>query len=179
MDRIKNAYLIIVFIPLVLFSQSAEAEDPWQTFRYFMGKWQGSETSPSGDGQCEKEYRMILNNQYLYVSSRTVFPPQEKNPDGEIHEHWTLYSYDKNRKSYIARQYNSEGFITVLALSAESANTDTLIFHSEKLENLPEGFKARLTIIKTNQNEFKEIFEIAPPNQDYTQFSTNVWKRVS
>ncbi|MBN2425137.1 MAG: hypothetical protein JXR46_16235 [Calditrichaceae bacterium] len=179
MDRIKNAYLIIVFIPLVLFSQSAEVEDNWQPFRYFLGKWQGSETSPSGDGQCEREYSLILNNQYLYISSKTVFLPQEKNPEGEIHEHWTVYSYDRNKKVYIARQFNSEGFVNVLTINSGSANTDTLIFLSEKLENLPDGFKARLTIIKTSQNEFKEIFEIAPPNQDYTQFSTNTWKRVS
>jgi len=175
-------YKIIIFL---LFISAAygqiqkETTDIWQPLRYFLGKWEGYGSGKAGYGKGEREYALVLNDQYLYYSDRTVFKPQENNPTGELHEEWTIFSFDRLRKKFIIRQFNSEGFINRLVMKEMSPDTATFVFVSERMENLPKGFRGRLTYIIQNENEFTEKFELAPPGQDFQQFIKNYWKRTN
>ncbi|HGY55503.1 MAG TPA: hypothetical protein ENK44_07380 [Caldithrix abyssi] len=173
----KTVFFLILFMSFVHAQESAVKPDIWASFRYFLGAWDGVETGRSGYGKGSREYKLILNEQYLFFSNRSVFKPQEKNPTGEIHEDWTFFSYDRIRNTYVVRQFNSEGFINQFVLDSLSADTSTFVFVTEQLENLPAGFKARLTYIIQNENEFNEKFELAPPGQGYQLFLNNFWKR--
>jgi len=52
-----------------------------------------------------------------------------------------------------------------------------MVFPSEVLENVPEGWKARYTFRIKNENEFDEIFEPAMPGKEYKVFLENHWTR--
>ncbi len=174
---VRNFIIFVLFISCVYGQDGGEKTDMWQPLRYFLGKWEGYGSGKAGYGKGQREYTLILNDQYMYYSERTVFKPQENNPTGELHEEWTLFSFDRSRKKFIVRQFNSEGFINQLVLKKISPDSTTFVFVSERMENLPEGFRGRLTYIIQNENEFTEKFELAPPGKDFQSFINNYWKR--
>jgi hypothetical protein len=70
-------------------------------------------------------------------------PATEKKPKGEVHEHWSLFSYDKARKAVMLRQFHQEGFVNTYRLMERRDDGKVLVFETEQIENLPEGWKAR------------------------------------
>ena len=39
------------------------------------------------------------------MKTRSVFEPTEKNPKGEIHEDFGVFSYDRTRKTFVMRGF--------------------------------------------------------------------------
>ena len=74
------------------------------------------------------------------------FEPQEKNPEGEVHEDWAFFSFDQNRNSLVMRQFNVEGFVNRYVLDSLSSDGSRLILISENSENAPPGLMARYTL---------------------------------
>jgi len=59
-------------------------------FLFFLGSWQGTGGGQPGTGRYERSYEVVLNEKYISVRNRSTYPPQEQNPNGEIHEDWGL-----------------------------------------------------------------------------------------
>ena len=59
-----------------------------------------------------------------------------------------------------------------------SADGKTLIFVTDRIENIPEGWRARETYKIINQDEYSEVFEPAPPQKEFGLYSESHWKRV-
>jgi hypothetical protein len=77
----------------------------------------------------------------------------------------------------VLRQFHVEGFVTQYYAQTLTADGKTIVFLSESLENLPAGFKARETYKILNENEFVEVFELAPPGKEFSVYSENHFKR--
>ena len=54
----------------------------------------------------------------------------------------------------------------------------TLVFVSETIENIPQGYRARETYTFIGDNELEEVFEIAEPGKDFALYSKAYLKRV-
>jgi len=115
-----------------------------------------------------------MNDQYLRMTTRSVFAPQEKNPKGEIHEDVGFFSYDKFAQKFVLRSFYVEGFVNTYHLNYLSEVGDTLIFEAVDIENGPEGTRARLTFIKLDDGRLEQKFFVAFPGQDLSCFSTNI-----
>jgi len=61
----KQLLFIVILIPSVLFSQKSE-DNVWEPLQYFIGEWGGRSTGKSGEGNGERTYEFILNNNYFY-----------------------------------------------------------------------------------------------------------------
>ena len=142
-----------------------------------VGKWQGTSEGQPGTGTLTREYRMVLGDRFVEETNRSVYPPQEKNPKGEIHEHRSFFSFDSARKTVVFRQFHQEGFVNQYVLES-STKQGTLVFVSEALENIPRGYKARETYTLIGADEFEEVFEIAEPGKEFTLYSRARLKRV-
>ena len=119
-----------------------------------------------------------MNGRFLHERNISTYPPQKKNPKGEVHEHWTMFSYDRARNTLVIRQFHQEGFVNQYAMPV-TTNTDTgLIFESEGFENLPAGWKAREKYTVVSENEFVETFTLAPPGKDFEVYSQTRFKRA-
>ena len=175
---IKKIWLLLL-VPLYLCAQEQAVEqDKWKSFRFFIGNWEGAASGQSGYGKGKRTYKLILNEKYLYCQNSVVYRAEEGNPAGELHEDWTMFSWDMNRSEYVAHQFNSEGFINHFILDSVNTDSTSFMFVTEIMENIPEGFKARLSYIIQNENEFTEKFELAPPNQPFQPYQQNYWKRT-
>jgi len=177
MKQISTVGLALVLCPFSLFAQNGTDCNVWRPFEYFIGSWQGHEEGTSGTGKGSRTYEFVVGEQYLFSKNLSVFEPQEKNPEGETHEDWTFFSYDKNRAKFIVRQFNSEGFVNHFVLESLSMDRKGFVFVSESSENAPPGLRARLRFQIQNENEFSEFFELAFPGKDFTLLLQNHWTR--
>jgi hypothetical protein len=148
---------------------------PWEPFRYFLGKWKGIGSGNPGESQVEREYKHVLNEQFIQINNRSVYDPQEQNPEGEVHEEIGYLSFDRSRQIYVLREFHVEGYVNQYILN--EWDTGTLILKTEAIENIPPGWQARTTYEILGENEFRETFELAGPGQDWTCYITNEFIR--
>jgi hypothetical protein len=170
--------LIVVCAPILLPAQPSAAKSPWEPLEFFVGHWQGTSQGEPGQGKGERDYEFVLRGKFLQLKNKTVYPPQQKNPKGEVHEDLGFYSYDKHRNKFVLRQFHVEGFVNEYIEEENAADGKTLVFITERIENIPEGWRARETYKILNRDEYTEVFELAPPGKEFQLYSESRWKRV-
>jgi hypothetical protein len=178
MSRILSLWLLMPLLALAQQEPKTEQKtDLWQPLRAFAGAWQGTSKGQPGDGTVEREYRFVLQGKFLEVRNQSNYPPQAKNPKGELHEDHGFISYDKARKKFVLRQFHVEGFVLQYALTSVAVDGKTLVFETESIENIPAGWRGRETLRWLNADEFTETFELAAPGKEFAVYSETRLKR--
>lgn len=181
MSTIKSIVVAVLFIaillPSVLVAQGEKKPDVWEPFKYFAGSWTGTGDSKGVKAKLEGEFKFIFNGKFLQMKGVSEFEPQKDKPKGEKHEDIGYISYDSIRGKFVLRQFMGEGIVTQYALDTLSSDGKTFVFLSESMENVPAGFKGKVTYRILNQNEFLWIFELAAPGKELECYSTNHLKR--
>lgn len=147
-----------------------EQPDLWQPFRTFLGRWKGTGTGKAGESTGERSYELILADQFLLVKGRSVFAPQEDNQSGETHEDLGLISYDKARARYVLREFHVEGYVNQYVSELPVEGDDRFVFVTEAIENIPPGWRARITLEILSPDSFREVFELAGPGKEWACF---------
>jgi len=166
---------VLATVLLVAASQFS-ASDVWVNMRFFVGRWEGTSTGEAGNGTVSRTYQFVLNNKFIEVRNKSTYPPQERNPKGEVHEDWGMFSYDSARKKFVFRQFHGEGFVNQYVMQSQS--NQEIIFASEAIENLSRTYHARETYRIVNADEFVERFEIAEPGRDFEVYSETKFRRI-
>jgi len=169
--------LIIALLPAMLSAQAGQRQNVWAPLRYFVGKWEGTAESRLGKGTAEREYRAILDGSFLQSESTHAYDLSTQLPEGQTHEGLELFSYDRVRKALVMRQFHSEGFVNQYLLDSLSADSTTIVFVSECLENVPPGWRAKEQYEIIDDNEFIEIFKLAPPDGEFEVYWETHLKR--
>jgi hypothetical protein len=154
-------------------AQTEKADDVWQPVRFLEGSWEGTGEGSSGQSEVVQHYSFMLGGKFLQMQTRAVFEPQEKNPEGEVHEDFGIFSHDQIRDKIILRAFYVEGFVNTFVLDRISEDGDTLTFVAESSENAPTGTKARLVLAHAEEGAIEESFFVAFPGKDFSCFSTN------
>ncbi len=89
-----------------------------------------------------------------------------------------LYSYDDKRKVFVLRQFHVEGFVNEYVQQETSADGKTLIFVTDRIENIPDGWRARETYKIVSPDEYAEVFELAAPQKEFSLYAESHWKRA-
>jgi hypothetical protein len=112
------------------------------------------------------------------MTTRSVFKPQEKNPEGETHEDLGIFSFDRSRKVFVLRGFYVEGFVNQYVFNPFSGDGDSMEFVTENVENAPPGTKAKLVFRKTADDEIEQSFHVAFPGREYSCFELpGCWRR--
>jgi hypothetical protein len=162
---------------ILLAQAPAPKADPLAPLRFLTGEWLGTASGEPGEGTAVRRYETILKDRFIEEHNTSTYPPQEKNKAGEVHQHQSLFSYDKARKTVLFRQFHQEGFVLTYALNPVLSTASRLVFDSEQLENVPSTWKARETYVLISQDEFTETFEIAQPDKPFAVYSRNHFNR--
>lgn len=165
--------LMLLTIPGIAISQTDATADVWQPLRFLEGTWQGRGEGMSGQSTVTQEYEFVLGGKFLRMQTKAIFEPQEKNPDGEIHEDFAMFSYDKLRRTFVVRAFYVEGFVNTYVLSETSEDGKTFAFETESVENAPPGTRAKLIFKQVADGELEESFFVAFPGKEFGCFSTN------
>jgi hypothetical protein len=131
-----------------------------------------------GKGTYERSYQFVLNKKYIEAKNKTVYSPTKENPKGYIHEDFGYISYDKMRKTFVFRQFHGEGFVNQFIIESISPDGKTIVFVTETIENIPEGWRGRETYTVNEAEEFTEVFDLAEPNKDFELYTKASFKRL-
>jgi THAP4-like, heme-binding beta-barrel domain len=169
--------LLLLLLPALVRGQQAIATDPLEPLAFMLGRWEGTSEGQPGKAKVQREYNRVLNSRFIHSRNRSEYPPQEKNPKGEIHEDEGWFSFDRARKRIVFRQFHLEGFVNQYVQDSESS-AQKLVFTTESIENIPPGWRARETYIVHGPDEFEEVFELAQAGKDFELYSRARLKRV-
>jgi hypothetical protein len=153
--------------------------DPLEPVRFLVGQWRGTVEGQSGTGTVERTYERVLNGRFIEERNVTTYPPQEKNKGGEVHEHRSFLSYDRQKKTLMLRQFHEESFVNLYAHDPAAGSATRLVFDSVSFENFDNAWKARETYELVSADEFVETFELAPPGKPFEVYSRNRLVRLS
>lgn len=180
--KLKTAIAIVATALLTFGSQSGNAgqtnPDVWQPVRFMVGEWRGTAEGQPGKGTVQRSYAFVLQDRFLHEKNVSTYPPQPANKKGEVHEHWSFFSYDRQRKVIVLRQFHQESFVNQYILSDSESKPGRLVFVSESFENLDNRWRAIETYDIISADEFIETFEIAMPGKEFQVYSRNHFKRV-
>lgn len=179
--RLVMAGLLATALALALPAQetapAAPKPDPWAPVRFLIGEWEGTARGEPGSGTAVRTCAFVLNNRYIEVKNQSTYPPQEKNPKGEVHHDWGMFSYDRGAKKLVLRQFNIEGFVNHYVLDSVSPDGRTVVFVTAAIENIPPGWRGRETFTRVGDDEFTEKFELAEPGKDFATYSESSFRR--
>ena len=158
-------------------AQRADAPDHLARLGFLIGRWEGTAEGKPGKSTVRREYARALRSRFIRATHWSEYPPQEKNPKGEIHEDEGFFSFDRARKRLVFRQFHVEGFVTTYVEEGESTAT-MVVFVTEAIENIPAGWRARETYIVHGPDEIEEVFELAEAGKPFEVYSRTRLKRI-
>ncbi len=161
--------LIVLALALVL-TASVRAE--LGRLDFMVGDWRGTSHGEPGEGAVHRVCAKVLRDRFIECRTTVTYPPQEKNPKGEVHQDLALFSSDKSAKKLRLRQFHAEGFVN------SYLEGDALTFVTVEIENIPAGWRARETYEHPSPDVWSERFELAQPGKDFAPYSTNRLERV-
>ncbi len=145
----------------------------------FSGQWRGVGDGKWGTSRAEKLFAFILDGKVMCRGGSSVYPVQDRNPEGELHKAHSLIALAKGGSELMLTEYDNEGFIAryVLDLASSEAN-ESWVFELVSGENLPPKFRARLTLHVPRKDRYVETFELDFDNDGYVTYLTNRLGRV-
>jgi hypothetical protein len=152
--------------------------DPWQPVRFMVGRWRGTVQGEAGNGSVTRSYEFVLGARFLEERNVSIYPAQEKNKKGEVHEHRSFLSFDHHGGNLMLRQFHQESFVILYALNAALSKGNEVVFDSVSFENFDNSWKARETYEIYSSDEFVETFELAEPGKPYDIYSRTRFTRV-
>jgi hypothetical protein len=156
---------------------TAQTTDGLAEMRWLIGDWAGQGEGDPGTSTSERHTEAILDNHYLRVNGRSVYPIQERNPKGEVHAELDMWSYDRKRKAIVLRQFDTLGFVTTYVLDRAASTTDRWVLNAEHLENVPQGWRARYTYTRKSLTEYEEMLELDMDGKGFKPYVTNRFRK--
>jgi|RhiMetStandDraft_8_1073273.scaffolds.fasta_scaffold12142_1 hypothetical protein len=175
MMRFVAAWL---FSLLISGTAGAQSSDGLTEFRWLIGDWRGVGQGDPGTSGSERRNDSFLDGRYIRVTGTSVYPQQEKNPKGEVHEQLDLWSYDRARSSVVLRTFDTLGFTCTYVLDKSASSADRWVLNAESLENVPKGMKARYIYTRPSENAYHEVLELDTDGKGFKPYVTNRFLKV-
>lgn len=168
----KPAFLVATLLLIAFPTLAADPPAGLRPLDFLIGRWRGTSSGEPGNGTVERECERILGGRFIECRSTVTYPPQEKNPKGEVHVERAIYSFDKSAKKLVLRQFHGEGFVNTYVQG------DALAFTTVSIENIPAGWRARETYEVRSADSFVETFELAEAGKEFGVYSASTLERV-
>jgi hypothetical protein len=162
-----------ISVPAEEVAEPSEPADPWGPLKLLVGTWQGEIEGKLGAGTGVRRYELIMSDRYLLSRHLSIRLPQEKSPEGDQHEELGVFSFDRERKTLVYREFMQEGVVVRSPCNVEGTK---VVCVSEAVESGP-GIRARLTLEITDRFRFTEVYELAWPGKGFEHYFTNRWTR--
>lgn len=154
--------------------EESESTDPWGPLRLLEGTWEGAIDGRLGQGKGLRRFYFILDGKFLLLRHASVRLPQEKSPKGDYHLELGVFSFDRERKTLVYREFLVEGYVNRYTCDVEPRR---LLCTTESVENGP-GMRARYTLEISDGYRHHETFELASPGEELQVYFTNRWTRT-
>jgi len=151
---------LLLVTPLSASSQETPEPTGLQLLDFLIGSWHGTAYEAADTASGQREFELILDDQFIHIHNRIIYAPSETDPSGRVREDWGIMSIDGAHETLVLRQFSDNGSVTRYeADSVVGQNEIVIYFVSKKIENDPDNDWARLTITVHNPESFTELLE--------------------
>lgn len=147
---------------------------PLDAVKALKGAWKGVSEGLSGKGVQTRKYELLFGGRYVRFETVATFPAKNGKP-AEVHRDMGIFSADSGTKKLALREFHVEGFVNTY--TQEESPKGTLVFVTREIENIPPGFKARVTLKLVAKDRLEEKFELAEPGKPFQVYGTSHLRR--
>lgn len=138
----------------------SEVEPPWHLFKKFVGKWKGKSQGRFGPADLEKSWSFALKDHFLQCRTESV-------AQRDLHQDWSMLSYDKKRKKFVLREFHSEGYVNQYVVAVQKDGRE-FVYETESVENaFAPGLRAQTIVRFVSDNEIQQTFALASPGKKW------------
>lgn len=116
----------------------------------------------------------MLGDRFIETRNTSTYPPQEKNPRVKSTRIAASSATTLPGSCSCSGSFTS-GFVNTYVAQPDSR---PLVFTSEAIENIPQGWRARETY-RLDGDDLVEVFELAEPGKDFTVYSETRLRRAA
>lgn len=175
----QTAPVVIALLALTAPISAQLNEVNLDRLQILVGEWRGVGDGKWGNNSAERKYTWVFDKTFIHGYGRSVYLKQDRNRTGERHETLDMYSFDVQRKTIVLCQFDNESFVTTYYLNLEASTAESLVFEAEHLENVPLGWRARVTFDFKGGDEFHEHFDLDTAKCSYERYLTTRFLKVS
>jgi len=139
------------------------------------GVWSGTCSGRPGIGTVTKTFTSFYGGKFVKCETVLTIPAKGGKP-ANVHQDLTIFSYDVMNQTLRMRQFHNEGFVHTCEL--QSSGLGHWVFEGKDVENLPPGFRPRLTIDLHSDGTLNEVFSLAQPGKDFSEYVRTIVKRL-
>ena len=165
-----------LLLPVQLGAQEPTKEAYWRLLEDLVGRWEGGIDGRLGTGSGVREYKFVLEDNFLMWRHASVRQPQEKSPAGDYHREIGFFSFDPERSKLVARSFVVENFVNQYLCEVDERRVTCVMERSEGASG--SEWDSRLTLVIHDAYRFEEVFELAPPGEELAVYFTNEWTRI-
>jgi hypothetical protein len=170
--------LAALFVTPVAGAQAPPAPSPaWKPFSdlaWLVGPWSGTASSGGRVGGRVVRFTIELSGNILMERGSTVFPAEAGRAEESLEE-VGVWTYDRERRKYVASYFFSTGVSGAFEVEIQDDGTIRLVAPS--LLNYESGARARLTLKKAVDSGLDLSMDIAPPGRDFVAYLTSRLKK--
>jgi hypothetical protein len=180
MRRFRPAALLALAFVVTCVSLPASAQEaaekpaaawkPFQEFGFLTGSWSGTAESGSRVGGRVSRFATEMGGNFLVHRGTTVFPAQAGSAEDSTEE-VGYYSYDRERRKYVATYFFSTGIVGHFDVEIPSDGNVRLV--STSLLNYDNGARMRMTLGRKSDAELAMQIEVAPSGKDFVSYVTS------
>ena len=173
MSILNKRNIVLLFCVLTFSGMASAQKNPLERLDFLIGDWVGTGKGYNNtQSKVEISFYYIMKGKFIEMDSESRFAPVGKNDKGQFHQEKGFFSYDKDRKQIVYRQFSNDGYVNQYYLNDTISTAHTLVFDSEKTENfIPDG-KARWIIQKEGDHQLSTSFNVAFPGQSFVSFGS-------
>ncbi|UCD23874.1 MAG: hypothetical protein JSW51_12705, partial [Gemmatimonadota bacterium] len=97
------------------------AEHPLHELASLQGSWSGEIDGTFGPATGQRQYRFIIGNRFLLMMHDR--DQQQAASGSDIHEEWSIFSFDTERDMIVLREFLVEGLVNRYTCELESRPT--------------------------------------------------------
>lgn len=159
-----------------LAAQVPALADPFAPLRFLAGSWKGDAQVEPGHGISTRTCQFEMKGRFFFVKNRSVWEIGKGKTEAEVHEDRGLFSYDRNGKVLVLRQFHLEDFVNEYHLTG--SGPDFREFTTVRIENRPPGWLAREVYEIASIDEFVETFYLPEPGKEFEQYAQTRFRRA-
>jgi hypothetical protein len=152
---------------------TAPAPPAWRPFgdlAWLVGHWSGTASSGGRVGGRVVRFTMELSGSTLMARGSTIFPAEEGRTEESLEE-VGIWTYDRERRKYVASYFFSTGVSGVF--EAEIREDGSIRLVAPSLLNYEAGARARLTLRKAGETGLEIAMDLAPAGKDFVAYQAS------
>jgi len=81
----QKRVVLIVLVQMLLAIPAFNANTKLSALQFFVGHWQGTVHGEAGSGTVERDYELVMNETFIRVRNKSVYPATGKESQGRKH----------------------------------------------------------------------------------------------